>query len=57
MRTRHPRIPPWLAGEEGQDLIEYTLLTALLALAMVLLLPRIASSIMTVFSRLMSALP
>jgi pilus assembly protein Flp/PilA len=43
-------------GEEGQDLVEYALLVALIALVCVASINGIASAIQTVFSNISSSL-
>ena len=43
-------------GEEGQDLVEYALLVALIALACVVGVQNVASAITTVFSNISSTL-
>ncbi len=43
-------------GEEGQDLVEYALLTTLISLALVLSINGIASAVNGVFSRISTSL-
>jgi pilus assembly protein Flp/PilA len=42
--------------EEGQDLIEYALLAALISVALVLILPGVAAAITTTFNNVIAAL-
>jgi Flp pilus assembly pilin Flp len=44
LRTRH-----WLDSEEGQDLIEYALLVVFIALAVLLILPNLGTTLSGVF--------
>jgi Flp pilus assembly pilin Flp len=57
MRTFYRPIVHWLAGEEGQDLIEYGLLAFLIAAALVVVLSLVAPPLLTVFSDIVSAFP
>ncbi len=45
-----------LANEEGQDLVEYALLVALIALAAITGVKQVASAVNTVFSNISSSL-
>lgn len=57
MTAFYRRILAWLAGEEGQDLIEYALLAVLISVALVALLPFVASQLSVLFSQIISAIP
>jgi Flp pilus assembly pilin Flp len=50
------RFTNWLRREEGQDLIEYALLAALIAVALVLILPGVASALASIFRQIISVL-
>jgi len=45
-----------MAGEEGQDLVEYALLVCLVALAAIAGVNKVASSVTNVFTRISSSL-
>jgi len=45
-----------LRDDEGQDLIEYALLAALISVALVLILPGVATAITTTFNNVIAAL-
>ena len=49
------KLQNFLTREEGQDLIEYALIAAFLAVASAALMPGIANSISVVFSKVASA--
>jgi Flp pilus assembly pilin Flp len=50
------RITNWLRREEGQDLIEYALLLGLIALALIVVLPRIGQWVLSIFTAFATAL-
>jgi Flp pilus assembly pilin Flp len=50
------RLQRLMAGEEGQDLVEYALLVCLIALAVVGGVKGVATAIGTVFTRISSSL-
>jgi pilus assembly protein Flp/PilA len=50
------RLPRWINGEEGQDLVEYALIIALIALACTATMNTLASDISSAFSSLGSAI-
>jgi Flp pilus assembly pilin Flp len=56
MLQLYVRFTNWLRREEGQDLIEYALLAFLIAVALVALLPLVATQLSKVFSQVISAL-
>ena len=57
MLALYLRIRNWLAErEEGQDLIEYALLAALIAVALIAILGNVAGGIEGVFQRVITAL-
>jgi Flp pilus assembly pilin Flp len=56
IKTSYRRIVLCLAGEEGQDLIEYGLLAALLSVALLALLSLVARQVSAVFSRIVSTI-
>jgi pilus assembly protein Flp/PilA len=45
-----------LAGEEGQDLVEYALLVCLIALAAIAGVDKVANSVTNIFTRVSSSL-
>ena len=45
-----------MAGDEGQDLVEYALLICLISLAAIAGVNRVASGVTTVFTRISSSL-
>ncbi len=45
-----------LAGEEGQDLVEYALLVSLIALACIAAVGQVATAITTIFSNISTTL-
>jgi Flp pilus assembly pilin Flp len=57
MRTVYRCIVAWLADEQGQDLMEYGLLAVLIGVALVALLPLVASQLSRLFSQVVSAIP
>jgi Flp pilus assembly pilin Flp len=56
IRTSCRRIVHLFTSEEGQDLIEYGLLAALLSVALLALLSLVARQVSTVFSRIASTI-
>jgi pilus assembly protein Flp/PilA len=46
----------FVRDDEGQDLIEYALLAALISVALVLILPGVATAITTTFNNVIDAL-
>jgi len=49
------RLRRWFEGEEGQGLIEYGLIIALIAIVVIVLLSTIGSSLNSQFSKIASA--
>jgi pilus assembly protein Flp/PilA len=56
MLQLYVRFTNWLRSEQGQDLIEYALLAALIAIALILVLPAVAEALSSIFSTIISAL-
>jgi Flp pilus assembly pilin Flp len=57
VRTVYRCIVAWLADEKGQDLMEYGLLAVLIGVALVAMLPLVASQLSRIFSQIISAIP
>jgi Flp pilus assembly pilin Flp len=55
VRTVYRCIVAWLGDEKGQDLMEYGLLAVLIGVALVALLPLVASQVSRLFSNVISA--
>ncbi len=49
------RIRNWLAGEDGQGLIEYGLIVALVAIVVILLLTQVGTGLQSQFSTISSS--
>lgn len=50
------RIQRWLEGEEGQGLVEYGLIIALVAIALILALSLLGTQLQSTFSQITSGL-
>lgn len=56
MLALYVRIVNWFRGEEGQDLIEYSLLAGFIALALIALLPATRTFLQTMWTTINSML-
>lgn len=56
MKSLRARLERFLRNQQGQDLIEYALMAGFIAIAAGAIMPHVASSISTIFSKVASTM-